>query len=205
MKKIIASSGFLLIFFFFINGTYAQQRLQLRIGYNANMPVGTFKDFMGKTSFRGFDAELSYPVNTSLRLGLGVMYNDYYEKFPRQLYETKDGTISAVVTNSIQTNPILVTANYEFLKDAAVRPYIGAGAGFNLITFGQYFGEFGDGKTSFKPAFMGDAGVNIPMNRVVRLSGINIGVNFNYMPFKHDVLKNLNNVGVHAGIYFPLK
>jgi outer membrane protein W len=182
----------------------AQARLQMKLGYNTGMPIGNFKDYMGKNSFRGIIGELNFPINERLKLGLGVSYNDYYEKIPRRIYETHDGTISAVVTNSIQTTPIQVRAYYD-LTGGTIRPYVGVGAGGNVIGFSQYLGEFGDKDYSFKPSFMGDAGINIPFNKETRAAGINLGAHFNYMPYNKNNLSNLSNWGIHAAVFFPLK
>ena len=183
----------------------AQDRLMLKVGYNTAMPVGTFKDYMGKNSFRGYRGEILYPVNEQLKVGLGVTYNDFYEKLPRKLYQTSEGTLSAVVSNSIQTTPIMIKGDYELTKNGWIRPYVGLGAGFNLVTYARYFGEFSDKKTGFKPAVGGEAGVNIPFNRETRMSGINLGGHFNYLPFKYNEVTNLNNWGIHVAAYFPLK
>jgi opacity protein-like surface antigen len=183
----------------------AQDRLMLKVGYNTGMPVGNFKDYMGKNSFRGYRGEILYPVNEQLKIGLGVSYNDFYEKLPRKQYQTSEGTLSAVVSNSIQTTPIMIKGEYELTKNGWIRPYVGLGAGFNLVTYARYFGEFSDKKTGFKPAVGGEAGVNIPFNRETRMSGINLGGHYNYLPFKYNELTNLNNWGVHVAVYFPLK
>ncbi len=197
-----------LVFLFWIAGAgsaLAQERMQLKLGMNSGMPVGGFKDYMGKNSFRGFHGEVSYPVTARLHVGLGIAYNDYYEKTARQLYETKAGTISAVISKSIQTTPIMAKANYELTGDGWIRPYVGLGAGVNLISFNEYLGEFGDQQTAFKLAVGADAGVNIPFNKTYRTSGINLGGRFNYMPYHRSGLDNLNNWGVHLGVYFPLR
>ena len=183
----------------------AQDRLMLKVGYNTAMPVGTFKDYMGKNSFRGYRGEILYPVNEQLKVGLGVTYNDFYEKLPRKLYQTSEGTLSAVVSNSIQTTPIMIKGDYELTKNGLIRPYVGLGAGFNLVTYARYFGEFSDKKSGFKPAVGAEAGVNIPFNRETRMSGINLGGHYNYLPFKYNEVTNLNNWGVHVAAYFPLK
>jgi opacity protein-like surface antigen len=188
-----------------IQNSQAQDRLLFKIGYNTGMPVGSFKDYMGKNSFRGYRGELLYPVNEQIKVGLGVSYNDYYEKIPRQNYQIPEGTISAVVSNSIQTTPIMVKGEYELTKTGWIRPYAGLGAGFNLITYAQYLGEFGNKKSAFKPAVAGEAGINIPFNKETRVAGINVGGQFNYLPFKFNGLTNLNNWGVHIAAYFPLR
>ena len=181
----------------------AQDRLQFKVGYNTGMPLGEFKNLMGKNSFRGFLGEFAMPVNDRLKVGLGVSYNDYYEKVPRQIYETKDGTISAVVSKSVQTTPIQLKATYD-LTDGNIRPYVGLGAGGNLIGFARYMGEFGERQYSFKPSVSANAGINIPFNNT-RRSGFNLGAHFNYLPYNKNNLNNLNNWGVNAAVYFPLK
>ena len=183
----------------------AQERLQLKIGYNTGMPVGSFKDYMGKNSFRGYRGDLLFPVNEQLKVGLGVSFNDFYEKLPRQNFQTSEGVLSAVVSNSIQTTPIMIKGEYELTKTGWIRPYAGIGAGFDLITYARYFGEFGDKKSAFKPAVGGEAGINIQFNKETRAAGISLGGHFNYLPFKYNELSNLNNWGVHIAGYFPLR
>ncbi|MBC8034265.1 MAG: hypothetical protein H7Y03_08975, partial [Chitinophagaceae bacterium] len=130
MKKTLACLSFALLFCLAANTVHAQYGLQLKVGYNANIPVGTFQDFMGKNSFRGFNGELTLPLNNKLRLGLGVSHADYWERFGREVYTTKEGQqISAVLTNSIQTTPILFKAEYTPAPKGLIRPYIEAGVG----------------------------------------------------------------------------
>ena len=202
MKRIILIT---LITAIGVSAANAQDRLLFKIGYNTGMPVGSFKDYISKNSFRGYRGELLYPVNEQLKVGLGVTFNDFYEKIPRKNYQTSDGVLSAVVSNSIQTTPIMVKGEYELTKSGWIRPYVGLGAGFDLITYARYFGEFGDKKSAFKPAVGGEAGINIPFNKETRVSGINLGGHFNYLPFKYNELSNLNNWGVHVAAYFPLR
>lgn len=190
---------------FGITTASAQDRLLFKIGYNTGMPIGSFKDYMSKNSFRGYRGELLYPVNEQIKVGLGVSFNDYYEKLPRQDYQISEGTLSAVVSNSIQTTPILIKGEYELTKSGWIRPYVGLGAGFDLITYARYFGEFGEKKSAFKPAVAAEGGINIPFNKETRVSGINLGGHFNYLPFKYNTLTNLNNWGAHVAAYFPLR
>lgn len=189
----------------FFSGAQAQERLKFNLGVNSGMPVGKFADFMGRNSFRGFHGGVNYLVTERLSVGLGVAYNDYYEKHPRRIYQSSEGTVSAVVTNSVQTTPIMIKAAYDLTGQGWIRPYAGVGAGFNLINYRQYLGEFADGRNAFKPAFAADAGVNIPFNKTTRSAGINMGANFNFMPFDFDGLDNLNNWGLHLGVFFPMR
>ena len=187
-----------------VAGHAQESNLQMKIGYNVASPLGSFKsDVAGNTSFRGFNAELAYPVSNRFQIGLNVLYNDFYEKFPRQTYKTDQGTLSAVITNSVQTLPLLAKVNYNLITHGMVQPYVGAGAGVNFITYKQYLGEFPSGKNAFKPALSGDLGVNIPFTRLQH-AGVNAGASYNYMPFSYNGISNFNNWGVHAGVFFTL-
>src|SRR6476620_10034694 len=163
---------------FGLSSVQAQDRLLFKVGYNTGMPVGSFQDYISKNSFRGYRGELLYPVNEQLKVGLGVSFNDFYEKIPRQNYQTSEGVLSAVVSKSIQTTPIMVKGEYELTKTGWIRPYVGLGAGFDLISYARYFGEFGEKKSAFKPAVGGEAGINIPFNKETRVAGINLGGHF---------------------------
>lgn len=183
----------------------AQQKLQMKLGYNFSTPLGSsFKSLVNNTSFRGAHGEITYPVNEQLNIGLAVSHNDFYQKYPRQVVVTKNGDISAVISNSVQVTPLLAKVNYAFLKEGILRPYAGLGAGFNFINYNHYLGEFPDSKSSLKPALQADAGLNILLSER-KGTGLNIGANFNYLPFKYNEIKNLNNWGIHAGVFFPLR
>lgn len=203
MKRIIILIS--VITAFGISSANAQDRLLLKVGYNTGMPIGSFKDYMSKNSFRGYRGELLYPVNEQIKVGLGVSFNDFYEKIPRKDYPISEGVLSAVVSNSIQTTPIVLKGEYELTKSGWIRPYVGLGAGFDLITYARYYGEFGEKKSAFKPAVTAEGGINIPFNKETRVAGINLGGHFNYLPFKYNGLTNLNNWGLHVGAYFPLR
>ncbi|MGN6436424.1 MAG: outer membrane beta-barrel protein [Agriterribacter sp.] len=186
--------------------SYAQEdRLSLNINYGINMPTGSFKsDVVSKTSYLNWNAALLYGVTNKLSVGVQTGYNSFQEKFPRALYDTKQGTISAVLTNAVQTVPILAKARYSFTDQGFVQPYVGAGVGGNMVNFKQYLGEFSSGKTGFYFAASPEAGVFVPFGKQ-NASGITIGANYNYMPFKYGSISNLNNWGVYAGVKFPLR
>ena len=183
----------------------AQHELQVSLDYNVNIPTGAFKDFVTHPAYKGFTAGLAYPLNDQLSVGLSFGYNDYYQKYPRQVYADGHGSdISAVVSNSIQQLPLLVTANYTLSKKGVIRPYVGAGAGLNFVDFDQYLGEFDDPHSRTKLALRGEAGILIPLSSYSS-TAIKIGGSYNYAPFNSYGVSNLDTWGVQAGIRFPLK
>lgn len=188
----------------------AQNKFKLELGYNVSIPMGSFKsDYIGKTSFRGGIGELSYAFNPKFSLGLESGYQNYYQKYGRQLYKL-DGnqTVSAVLTNTMDIVPVLLRGTFYPMganATAIVQPYVSAGAGINLINYGQYLGEFGGTEASTAFAVQGGAGIKIPFGDKINRNGIKIGATYNYSNYNHNDVSKLNNIGISAGVIFGLR
>lgn len=120
----------------------AQEKLKLELGYNVSAPVGSFKnDFINKTSFRGGSGEISYAISPKWSVGLHSGFQSYYQKYDRQVYKLQGNeTVSAVVSNTIDVIPLLVRGTFFPLgavENAKIQPYVSAGAGVNLVNYGQ--------------------------------------------------------------------
>lgn len=177
---------------------------KVSINYNVALPMNDFKNVVSSTSFRGFNASILHGFSDNVSVGFASGFQDFYQKNGRQLYHFSDGTdVSAVVTNTIQTIPLLADVKYNFSPGGTVQPYVAAGAGGNLITYNQMFGEFGNEQTKFRFAARPEAGLFIPLGN--KVSGFDIGVSYSIMPFNQGDIKNLNSLGIHAGLSLPLR
>lgn len=185
--------------------THAQESsLRLNINYTVASPSGGFKDFIEETSWRGWTANLLYGVSDKISVGLGIGFHDFYQKYPRAVYTLQEGgEISAVITNSVQTIPLLASVQYNFMPEAAVQPYVGAGIGGNFILYHQYLGQFANTRNDFGFAVRPEAGIYIPIGK--RDFGININGVYNYMPYKKAGFDNVNSWGIGAGVRFSLR
>lgn len=182
-----------------------QHKVNMNINYAVNTPTGSFKsNLVGKTSYRGWNAQILYGLSSQFSVGLEAGFNDYYQKFPRQVYPTKEGAVSAVLTHSIQTVPVLIKARLNLIPDGIIQPFVGAGFGGNFVNYNQYLGEFSGGKSGIYFAASPEAGIAIPF-RKYGASAFTLGGRYNYMPFHYGENKNLNNWGLFAGITFALK
>ena len=185
----------------------AQEReLQLDLNYSINIPGNSFKnDAVGNTSYRGWTANLLYNITNHISVGLGSGYQDFYQKYPRAVYKTSEGAdVSAVLSNSIETIPILAEVQYRFLPNSIVQPYVGVGVGGNMIVFDQYLGEFDNSMSNFKFAARPELGVFVPF-RKYGPAGIHLYGVYNYMPYNMNGVTNFNNYGAGLGIKFPLR
>jgi opacity protein-like surface antigen len=201
--KIIVS---LLTSVFSFSALHAQKgKTSLSIEYNVGVPMGSFKDNVSNTSFRGFQAAVLHGLSDRFSIGFGTGFQDFYQKDPRQLYKFSDGSdVSAVVTHSIQTIPLLVTGKYSFTPGGAVQPYAALGVGGNMISYAELQGQFGGTQTKFGFAARPEAGVYIPFSKTGE-AGLTLGASYNIMPFSQDNFSNLNHVGLHAGVSIPLR
>jgi len=184
-----------------------QQRVKMALSYNVATPVSeSLRDYVSKTSLRGVQGSVLYSLNDNIRVGLQVSYNDFYQKFGRQVYKFSDGTdISAVLSNTMQNIPVLIKGEYDLTKDDSwVRPYVGLGVGVNIIHHDQFLGEFENGKYYTKAAFSGDLGLLIPLSKTSQ-SSFRLSTSYNFSPFNEAGIKNIDTWNVQAGIAFPLK
>ena len=187
-------------------GAQLKGKTQLDIQLNAGLPTGSMRNAVTDVSLRGVKANILYGIDDQLAIGLGTGFQDFYQKYPRQLYKLSDGSdMSAVRSFSIQTIPILLQAKWSFSPEAPVRPYAALGVGGKLINYDEYVGEFGmEQKTKFGFAARPEAGLYIPFRKQGE-SGFTIGASYSIMPFKSGVVNKLNSIGIHAGVAVPLR
>lgn len=179
--------------------------LQMNLNYNYGIPSGAFKsDLIKDNSPRGARGSIMYSLSDRLSTGLESGYQDYYQKYPRKLYRLSNSQdVSAVVTNSIQTAPLLLKVKYFFLPTAAVKPYFSLGAGANVISFKQYLGEFSSGSTNVGFLAQSGFGLMMPFSKFGD-SGVNLGAAYEYSPYTKNGYDNLNTINLHAGVVFPI-
>jgi hypothetical protein len=195
----------LIVFLFSAFVVKAQKgETKFNISYSAALPTGSFKNNVSENSFRGFNASVLHGISDNISIGLATGFQDFYQKYPRQLYKLSDGSdLSAVQTYSIQTIPVLAEVKYSFTPGATVQPYAAIGAGANFIGYNRLFGEFGSKEAKIGFAARPEAGLLIPFGQ--KGAGFTVGASYNIIPFKQDDLKNLNSVGLHAGINIPMR
>lgn len=204
IKKIITSV--IVLMCFYLPATAQNRPLNLSVNYNYSIPTSHFKkDLVSNNSPRGFKASLMYPFSENWSVGLAFGFQDYYQKYPRALYHlsnTQD--ISAVLSNSIQTTPILIKAKYFPTPQSTLKPYVSLAAGGNIVSNKQYYGEFGSGQSNLGFRAEGGVGLLIPFKKT-GTSGINIAANYDYAPYNRNGFTDLNSFNLQAGVQFHLR
>ena len=198
-KYNVALLGLVLLY---LSASSQERTLKFDLGYKVAMPLGNFRDLTDKTSFNGWDAALMYGINNQISVGLQSGFQDFYQKFPRQVYHGQGTDISAVITNSIQTIPLLLKGKYLFTENGPVQPFAALGLGGTLVQYNKYYGQFSDSRSAFGFTAQPEVGVHIPVARNI---GINIAAAYNYVPVKVLDADGLHHASVKAGISVPLR
>lgn len=203
MRKIIGS--FLLVTLCATVSFAQKGETKINIKYSVAAPLGSFRDAASNTSGRGFQAEILHGINDKVSVGFATGYQDFYDKKDRALYKLEDGSdISAVLSHSVQTVPLLASARYNFRPGQSIQPYAGLGVGGNLISYQQPYGQFGETQTKFGFAARPELGLYIPFSKTGQ-SGLVLGSSYSIMPYKNDEVNNLNHISFNLGLSLPLR
>ena len=191
--------------FFISSALRAQQGLwKADIDYSVGLPMGKLKDVVDEVSARGGSVAVTYGVTDALSLGLEAGFQDFYKKYPRQIFHESGSDLSAVITNSIQIIPILVKAKYNFSTTGVLRPFAGLGIGGNLAQYQKYFGQFVESQSKVGFVARPELGVQMPIGRA-KQAGVHILAGYNFMPYNDRDLDDINNVVFKLGLNLPLR
>jgi hypothetical protein len=196
--------AFTLIIVFQNKASGQQGMWRLTPGYSVGIPVGNFSNIVDEVSPRGWSASILYGVSDQLSIGLAVGWQDFYQKYPRTVLHEEGTDFSAVISNSVQTIPVMVKAKYLFSKEGVIRPFGALAAGVNFARYDKYYGQFVDSRSKVGFAAQPEAGIHIPVG-AYKNAGIEISAAYNLMPFKYNDAENLNHVSIKAGVSIPLQ
>jgi hypothetical protein len=107
----------------------ASGEIGLGASYDARVPVGSFRDFVGDPSWQGFQASLDYFVTDWLSLGAAGQYSLFQEQFPTQTLAISNGAITAQTFRYASSWSIFGVPRVYFLPHHAVRPFVALGVG----------------------------------------------------------------------------
>ena len=177
---------------------------KLNLNYQAGIPGSNLKTMFNDPSYRGWSAAVLYGATDQLQVGLEAGFQDFYQKNARALYTEGGSDISAVVTHSVQTIPIMVKGKYLFTSEGTIRPFAGLGIGGNLIQYRKFYGQFSESDTKIGFAAQPELGVHVPVGRSGN-TGLHVAAGYNFMPYKFGDADGLGGAVIKAGISVPLR
>ncbi len=176
---------------------------RLNLNYGAAFPGSNMKTMFNDPSYRGFSGAVMYGVTDQLSVGLQAGFQDYYQKNDRKVFAEEGSDISAVVTHSVQTMPLVFKGQYKFTTEGRLQPFAALGVGGNLVQYRKYYGQFSESDTKFGFAAQPEVGVHIPVGR--GNTGLHVAAGYNFMPYKYGDADGLSGAVIKAGISVPLR
>lgn len=177
---------------------------RLNLNYGAALPGSALKNMFNDASLRGWSGAVLYGATDQLSVGLEAGYQDFYQKNDRKVYSEGGSDISAVVTHSVQTIPLMVKGKYLFTTEGRVRPFAGLGVGGNLVQYRKYYGQFAESDTKFGFVAQPELGIHIPVGKTGN-TGVHLAAGYNIMPYQYGDADGLGGAVIKAGISVPLR
>lgn len=184
---------------------YSQQGTwKLNLNYQVALPGGNHKTMFSDPSYRGWSGAALYGVTDQLQVGLEAGFQDFYQKTDRAVYHEAGSDVSAVISNSIQTIPLMVKGKYMFTTEGFVRPFASVALGGNLVQYRKFYGQFSESDTKFGFAAQPELGLHIPVGKSGN-TGLHIAAGYNLMPYKFGDADGLNSALLKVGVSVPLR
>lgn len=170
--------------------------------YGLSMPLGSQRDYINKTSPANLvlQGEAMFPGQFSIGVKSGYQYSQ--QRFPRQVYQVGDQSVSAVQTRTLSIIPAMLTASFYFTpNNAAFRPYVQIGGGWAYVDDTRYYGTLTDGTNGFKGAFAPAIGLRYYGKKEKGLGG-EIQAQYQQIGLANSGFGNSQSLLISAGITF---
>ena len=154
MKKILI---LILILASLSSTSNAQEPHSFTMAYSIAMPASGLSDYIGSTSFRGFNLEYNRRIESGWAFGLESGWNSFHERTESKVYTEGTMSISGIQYRNTIAVPIIGGAKYHFNSDSKIKPYGGIGLGtiyFDRNTdFGLYRISTDTWQFTYRPEF----------------------------------------------------
>lgn len=97
--------------------------------YTMGFGTGDLGDFIGSTSFRGFNVDFRQLVQPNVGVGVEVGWNVFYEEKANDVYSVGDLSYSGKQYRYSNHLPALFSADYYMKPGEKVNPFAGLGVG----------------------------------------------------------------------------
>jgi len=175
----------------------AQNRLGFQ--YVIGIPAQGLKDFIDKTSFRGFSIDYQYMVKPSIAIGCDLGWNVFYQNMPKGTYNDGSAALTGVQYRYTNVAWGYVTAHYYFMSETALMPYVGLGIGTQYsdkdLEMGLYYVNIDDWQFAYRP----EIGILYKVDRV----GMKANLRYHGAVDSHE-LDAQSFLGIGLGMTFDL-
>ncbi|MDZ7608583.1 MAG: outer membrane beta-barrel protein [Cyclobacteriaceae bacterium] len=127
MKKYIIIAAFAVLAL--SQNAYCQQPSYMSVQYSVGFGSGDLADYISAPSFRGALIEYRSAIKDNLLVGFDLGWNVFYERKDYDSYTSGTETLSGIQYRTQNELPMLLAAEYLFLYDQPLKPYVGLGIG----------------------------------------------------------------------------
>jgi opacity protein-like surface antigen len=190
MKKILLAVSVALI-----SQVAMAQHNAFVMSYPIAFPMGNLHDYIGQTSFRGFNMEFNRRQKPNLEFGLETGWQTFYQREESKAYTSGTATISGIQYRYTNIAPIL--ASVKFYKvSGKTEPYLGLGLGVMYVNRSTDFGLYRISTEVWPFTLRPEAGVLFHFQPGV--SGL-LGVKY-YAAFNTDDLDGQSFLSINIGV-----
>jgi len=126
MKKTLF---FILVIGLAIPGIVKAQSGYTSFQYQIGFGMGDLGEYIGAASFRGFAFDYQKNLSTNISVGAEFSWSTFYEKKEYDTYTVEPYSLSGIQYRYSNMFPMLLTAEYYFIEEGAVKPYFNLGIG----------------------------------------------------------------------------
>lgn len=166
--------------------------------YQVGVPTGHFKEYIDRTSWRGFTVGYRWLPDETVTFGLDMGWQGYDLRNEYDTYELGTASVSGVQFRYQNTFQITAQTEYVFNRGGDIRPYAGLGVGGlyirRLTSFGLFEVEQDPWQFLLKPGL----GCSYYMSNGTALL---IGVDY-LGGFKNAQLESQSNLAFTLGFLF---
>jgi len=202
MKRMAYYILFLWIFLSTFTNSVGQVKLRSMVAFNYSYGITTasLNSFIPNQPFHGVNGDYRYFYKRNLSFGFHTGWNSFKRQFPRQVFETNKGTVSAIQTRFFYSFPLMVTAHYYLRSSKFIMPYIGGGLGPTLVNYSKWYSIVNFRDKSIQFGIAPEIGVIIPFKKSGL--GLNLAGRYNEVFYSHEEIRNVRYFELIAGIYF---
>lgn len=166
--------------------------------YTIAVPANDLKNYISKTSFRGFTFEYQSKINTHIAAGIAIGYNLFYERKPYDIYYDGTAALSGIQYRYTNSVPIHLSGVYFLKENNHFNPFAGFGIGTTYTLrdtdMGLYRWEEDTWSFSLRPeaGFVYTLGEN---------AGVKVALRYN-AAFKTSELKDQSFFSISVGLVF---
>jgi len=154
------------------------------VNYNLSWGVGDFRDFISKTSYRGFSLDARWFVSDRIAVGTMFGWNGFYEKYPMRTYEFDGGAVTGVIQTTYYNFTMSLNAYYYPIPEAIIKPYVGLNVGPEYQTVDVQIGRVYNEQKNWQFYIAPELGTFIQFGEDSDV-GANLAIRYNYINYKH--------------------